>query len=855
MILLKLRFGAEELNLTDWDIFYPLSGGITDNGATVSFTLYIKAPSTQINALLEYIRNLNIMAQRAKDYARGGIGLPVYIGYKVYDGNPYDTTIGRGWLWKELDGDEEPIRIEKNESWSETIGMAFIASLTLTFTTKPITGRDGEREWAWQPLYERPIGEARGAIRNLPNGGIQLYKTSVNWLANSDFELGTEGWIIGDGITATEETHFVYNGYKALRCVAAVDDVIVQSFTTENGKNYCLQFYTKLLLNIPPNDDYIAAYCDGELETTYTEDIDGWYVCTAFFAGDGNVHDVGVIIKGSPVGVVIDSIQLEETLASVPTIMPLLYGGLGRGYNFVDEEHNSPSNRYGGQYAIVINERTVPITNGTILLIWQPEDYVIKQVGTSPVVLLYNNTGIGVFYSGNIICYMGIAPSVNTTTLDDISNKTLFIFISYGTSGLRLRVFDEEGNLLGYNPACNGAYVPTKYNGYLYIGSDATGNFYQAGKILQLQIYEEELTEEQMLARVQCGVGNAELPYMVLPYYSDHALYNHNDTTPLDNPAHLSYVEFGNVPGTTHAGLLLLLQNNAATAYSILYSGLVRRNIPRPDTPAQRFLSGVFYQPPIKADNEILGADTTKETSSEGSGGYYLRIEPTTTDDEGTLRITIPLCNRPEDLWKVVGTWRILARVRTNAIDTARIRFAVQVAEQIGEPTPWVTLDNNEIWTIPNPQNLVVRIPPAPISNAMIQEYVPDDYDPETQGPYCSLLVYTRNEETGIYIDFDGIVLIPQEQEACAIVDGSSWANGRLLMLHNLDNELQWGIVVSNLRYVCSFDWSGQMFTLPVGQDSVMVFVWRNELTGYQWDIDEQLQITAFYKPRYLEMP
>ncbi len=881
MLLLKLKCGASELNLFDRVETFPREDQIKDEGQTVTVQLYLKLASDVDRASQEVqalLHDLLWYRQQAYAYEQMHVGEPVYLGMKFYDGNSYDTLMGRGWVWKRLSG-AGCIQHTLDEDWMLRMEDGKLAT-TLVFTCAPVRGYHSQMVYAWQPWGDRWVGRARGAIRTTDQGGLFLEGACTNLLPNSDFENEADtdlNWITysADGLTSDTENSdpdLVWNGYFSQLLVnrsGVNSGLFYQVYTPANTNPHTLSCYVRRLDGSPVTSSEVKLAFHGvQVVPTFTAQADrpGWYRVSYTGAVTVAAKEYGIyVLHGETV--IVDSFQLEEgSYAS-----SLVYGNLGRGYSFSGTAHNSTSVRA----AAGINYRNavgtvgyiLPQDKGTVLVVWKaPRAY--NGFSADPYF----------FYCGSMRAWYDISPTRQFSFTDGTNtvsvaasafaaDDVLFLFFRYGPSGLAIRVYNASGALLGattdasYGSAtstyflllaltCAASAVATGYtpptpNVAFWLGSDGTPAG-QCGEVQELQIWREELTAAECEARAKAGRGEGQMPYL-WSLVGTGAVYNHDDASE-DN-----WVEFGNAPGDFDAGLKLFVTNSLATTPLYLYVGQMRRAVPRSDLPSKRYLVGCFYDPWLEAEDGSASYDANTSTVADAncSAGNKARVSPSTTAE--VKRINVPVCNEPEDLWKYLGRWRCILRTYTANADRFQIRLRAVTGAYAADYTPQVYADADSVWRPLTPTDQWLDVPAFAIDPKLAQEFRPGDWAAAVDGVYCYIEVYVQAGAAAGSVDIDGILMLPQDNEGMVtLASTADWPQNRVIMLDSI-GDVSMAIVhdQDGERLKSGGLYEGTRFTLPVREPCGMAFMWRRSGTGYPWTISDNIGITAKIRPRY----
>jgi hypothetical protein len=527
-IYVKLVCGSHIIDLNDFQTLYCLKEAVDDQGETVAIKVYVKADagaSQEVEALLHELGLFNV---RAIAYAHEHVGEAVLLGMKLDDGNPYDTVFGRGWLWKELEGDspsEVPaISYELHKSWADTADRAMIQDITITCRAKARRGPAGEKVFCWETATDRWIGMAMGGIHRGPLGGLMIELPRENLIPHSDFEYEADtdnGWTATGAMTVTENVDplLVYNGFFSIILVCdGTARTFTVTYTAANTNTHCLSCYARSMDgHTLTSADCQLHYAGNDLTTVFTADPDrpGWYRLTASAAGVAAANVVGIKVKASK-AVVVDSFQFEE--GAFPT--SLIYGNMGRGYSFSGADHTTSSLRAVPWlwYPNSSSGTCPPIiarTGGTFLAVVK----AYRQSTEMPQADIMQCGGYLLLWTApaGAFEFSDGAVSVTAACAAFAKDDILFVFARWGwhsdgSVNMSIRVYSEAGVLLESDT--DTTFTSPTANAGMFIGSNAVPVLQWDSEVLEVQAWREVLTDAQCNARVRAGMGSAELPFI-----------------------------------------------------------------------------------------------------------------------------------------------------------------------------------------------------------------------------------------------------------------------------------------------------------------------------------------------------
>ena len=852
----KLKCGDRELNLCDWSLTYPSKEPLEDLGSTVMVSIYVKADKGANARVMRLLHDLHWFSQRAEEYESEHVKEPVYLGMKLSDGNAYDALFGRGWLWKMLTGGHAPeergMIYELGTDVIDTLpGIGVVNELRITFRIKERKGLHGERIFAWETQEDRWIGQAQGAIRMLDDGGLWIEEATTNKIPNSDFENEADtdnGWTVSNAtLTATENTvdRYIWNGFFSY--LLEEDGTAIRQFQVSinvgNTNNHSLQCWVKRKDGAAVTAADCVLYYNGVLATTFESMGDGWYrAYSEAFAGVNGAVNCGIEVKLGK-EVFVDSFQLEE----MAYCTSLAYGNMGRGYTFSGAAHTTSSVRAAAGINYRNAEGTapqmMPRNEGTMLFIVEAphahDGFAINAY------LIYSGSTYVHYDAGNTrFGFTDGANTANTGAVTFAKGAVLYVFAQYGPSGLGTYVYNEAGLLLGSGTVA--AYAAAAPNAAVWLGAD-TAPSNQWGKILECQIWEEELTAPERAARVRKGRGSAEMPYL-WSHSGDAELYNQ------DYGVYHNWVEVGNVPGDHDAGAKILIeQYTAGQTPQYLYLGQMRRAVPRSDIPSKKHLVGNHADMFLEIEDGVASydGDTTDQNPGGESGTAAARTIPSTTTN--VLRVKIPVCNEPECLWQYVGDWRIIERFSTNNNNQFKVQYRVVTGKHAGVVTPQFTALADNVWRPGRVEKQILSVPSHYIDPAEIQKFRPGDWAVGVDGVYCYVELWIESDAAAGQIYSDCILLLPNDNEGYArIPTTSDWPHEMIFVADSCSRERNSAFVedIDRERFFSGCDFSGR-FTWPVHEPCKMEFMWQRSGTGYPWTIADQVKVNAKYRPRY----
>jgi hypothetical protein len=859
--LAKLKCGSREIDLSSNSGLFPMMEGVEDNGQAVVLTLYVKDPSCQQGEVMTFLHNLMWFNARAIEYEGEHVKEPVYLGLKIWDGNTYDTTFGRGWQWKMLTGQHElnapAVSVELAKDWSDTLGRAMITEVKITFQAKGRKGANGVEVFPWEPLTDRWVGQARGCLRHLSDGALMVEEGTTNKIPNSDFENEADtasGWAVSNAdlvfsVQASNDVNLVYNGYWSyLLTAGATARQFYVSLAAGNTNSHTLSCYARRLDGGTLTVADCQLYYGANQTTTFTAQSDrpGWYRLTATFAGIAAATNTGIEVKASK-QVIVDSFQMEEKAY----VTSLCYGNMGRGYTFSGAAHTTTSVRApAGIYyrnAQGTCPQMFPRTGGTLLFV--AKAYRISTAYTQAVYLMcddaltamwlrYNINGTWTFYDGT--------TQITTGATAFAAGDVLFAFVRYGVVGgtanyMQLDVYSAAGVRLG---TASGAWARQEPGTAVWIGSFATADLHW-GEIRDVQAWNEALTDAQVQARVAYGEGPSELPY-IWSAQGNGTIYNHDDT----DASHDNWVELANGPGDYDAGLKILVKNLTASTPQMIYMGQMRRGVPRSDLPSKRYLVGNHFRPWLEAEAGLAtyDADTLANPDVLASGGTGAQTTPTTTTE--IVRISIPITTEPEDMWKTAGVFRIIPRLLTATASRYQVRFVVVTGYHAGPFSVPYLADGDNVWRPGDPSKAVLAIPSHYQEPDDLQAVRPGEWSGAT---YCYLAYLIEAAVAAGTIDIDGVWLVPQDQEGYGIMPTVyDWVQNQFVLVDSCSREPKACTVygMDNEQFRSSMDWSGRLF-MPVREPCILTMMWRRSGTGYVWVIEDYVSVDCKYRPRY----
>lgn len=860
----KLVCGNREVNLCDMSTYNLRAEGFDDDGQNVTLTWVLKDANKATATVYKLIHELDWFNHRAIEYAEEHVGQPVWLGIKADDGNPYDTVFGRGYLWKQLYGrhSESEYAIQYDAVDISNLTMyGRLDEFKATFRCRERKGALGERIFPWETREDRWIGIAQGGIRQESYGGIIIEPATTSFCTNSSFENegnAALGWTASASVTAssTADPAFVYAGYfgMILANAGAASGTLLQSITAAASNS--LRFYAKLLDGSAATSLICGPVYNGAAVTgaSYTLKENGFYAVEAEdITGTGGAASAGIWVAASK-SIAVDLLDWQNRLYLTSPI----YGNMGRGFSFSGTAHQSSSIRAVGGLSYRNADSTVPYElpreKATVL-------FITKTPRASSQ---YNIDGY-LGYCGSLRWHWDQANSrfeftdgTNTATSASatfVRNAVLYVFVQYGSGGLRTDSYTlSSGTATSLASGSAAAYAAPAPSTPLYVGSNSTPAYHWGGEIQEVQCWAYELTETQRQARVTKGRGWAELPYL-WSHTGTGTIYNCDDSV----NGNRGFVEIANVPGDYDAGAKIHVKQNTASITPLyIYVGQMRRALPRTDLPAFRHYVGCHYDPFLEAEGGLSSYDANSTTaacssgSTAATGGCAVKTVPSTTTN--TLRVKVPVCNEPENLWKYHGIWRVIGRFRAATADQYKVQYQVITAKNSGPNTPQFYLEGDSVWRPGLSKDQVVTIPSYYVDPSNLQEfYRPGDWAATSSSAFCYIEYNLEAETASGSVYCDGLLLLPQDYEAYGKVNStSSWPQNYYLVMDTASHEHRSFFAYDNdkERFHDGVDMSGK-FHLPVHEPCAMTFVHRRSGTGNPWVIGDQMVITGKYRPRY----
>jgi len=851
-LAVRVVCGSREVDLADWGLFYPLEEPVSDDGEFVKLRLYVKENASQ--AVISALHELGRMNMSAIDYENDVAGSqPVFLGVKVWDGTSLDTAFGRGWLWKRLTGfhetDAPAITYEIPGAAYDTLGrLAVITELAVICRTRHRFGQNGERIFCWEPMWDRWIGEAEGAIEPYGNG-FSLEHGCYNKCVNSDFEYEADrdnGWSPSNpALTVDENTDptYVRNGFASLLLTetGGADRRLTRSVNVGNVNSHSAQVWLRRPDGAPVTVADARLYYNGPLPTFYEALDDGWYrAYSQGFAGVNAAVEFGLEVKANRV-VYADCFQLEET----PRCTEYIYGDLGLGFSFSGAAHLSMSVRATGTYRVLNSRGLIPPaierTDTTILVVF---DTLQAHDGYWDDGKVFQSDSISLAYDRvNTRFTMTDGTNIaNSAAVTFAKGTRLWAFAQWAYDGIRFWIYSNSGGLL--TPVAFAAFACPALSASLYIGCSASGE--HCGPVLDCRTWHSILRVSEMTDIVMAGLGAAELPWSRIKGSSSIIA---NDPSGRQNAA-----EIQNVPGDYPAGVKIFIQNYLeGSEPRQFYFSLIRRGVPRDDIPSKRALKGnhSLHWFEAEAGAATYDVDSATQVDATASGGNCARTTPTTT--ASVKRYDIPLAAEPEDLWRILGIWRIAGRFKTGAADNFYVRYRVATGAHYGPFTPEFLVDADSVWRVPELEQQVVAIPSHYVDPSDAQQYRPGDWDSSVDGVYCRLEVWIRAISTGSPVDMDGVELLANDMEGLVEVPNEeSLPYLSLLMLDSIESG-RCGSTVYDYdweRLLSGCDFYGWILA-PVRIPAKLNLMWRNFGTGYPWRKGDFTRVWLKYRPRY----
>lgn len=861
-ILVKLVQGANELLLTDMAVFHEVRDGLRDEGQTVKLKLHLienNSGSEHLKLLLHQLSDFNSRAIEASEEL---VSEPVWLGVKLDDGvGVAETLFGAGWLWKELAGrhsaNEQAIEFDYGAGFPfELVALDLVRDLELTFRTKAQVGAQDDAIYGWVERDDLWCGHAQGGIRTDGYGGVILERAATNHIVNSHFGHPTDpdyGWSVSDAdlvVTANTDERYVYYGRNSM--ILANGDALAQQFkqsvnvgSTDPHSQFLL---IKKLDGGAPTAADCEVYYNGAKTTVFTADADGFYIAKCEnFAGVNGAVNVGIEVKSGKT-VVLAVAQLEAGAHCTSYIS----GDRGRGWSFSATAFESTSVRA----AAGLNYRNMP---GTAKVALPRDTAAIRVVWQAPYDSDdFEEDGYFLYCSGFRLHYdqanewfeLVGGATIATGTATFLAGDQVFLFAQYGPSGLHLVAYDHDHNVIA--TAGTGGFTAAAMASAFWLGSASGVNYHCQGTIQDVRIYPRELTEAERVASVDCGRGWAELPFE-WSHTGTGAIYDQED----QSTGYYNHVQVENVPGDYDAGCgILLVENTAAVTPLYLYAGVQRRGVPLTAEKATRHLVGNHAKVFIQAEDGLtsFGPDTALATDAGATGGAADNCAAITPSDTlNSERLRIPIANTPDELWKALGTARLLSRWYCANADRFKIRFRVVTGFAVGTYTPQVYLDGDSVWHSAEDDELIVNIPawfmePRRLPQAHYGDWAGD--------PFCSLGLELQADVASGTVKLDGVLLLPQDGEAYGeLADTNSWPQNRVVVIDSREGKPHYWIAydIDRETFHDAIDLWGHLL-LPARQPCKLIFCWRRSGVGNPWTKTDSVVVHVKVRPRWAKV-
>jgi len=869
MILLKLKCADRELDLLDWTETYPKDGAFKSAGETVIARIYVKKPWLRSKEIESFLHELAWFNKMAIQFNTRFIGSPVELWVKVDDGidQGTDTLFGQGWVHKKLGGYDEisdpAIRWELHDEWMSQIEDGKLREIALHFKCAPVVGYRGEMMWAWEPEHPRWAGIAQGAIDHDASGGLILLPGITNRIGNCAFghEADTDnGWSFNPGTagTSTENTgrRYIYHGYFSyLLEVSGNNESWFRNATCANTNTHTLTAYVRRKDGGTVDATVCRLLWQSTMVTpdSYEESTErpGFYRLSYSAAGSTSSLGYGVVVIDGN-SVFVDAFQLEE----FPLATPFVCGDKGRGYSFSTAgDYTSMSVRAAAGVKYRNAPGTVqmmrPNDTGQIMVAWEAwadaGSFPTSPASADLSMMFYEETtGFRGFLHHSTI-RMQIHDGTDSATSGILSfskGDKLYFFFEWGPDGKRVRVFNEAGTRLTQS-GLSTYNIPVSPGAHVWVGSNNTPADH-AWNILQVQIWDRVLTEAEQIARVQCGVGDAELPFLRTES-GDGTLVNHDD----DGANHDNWFEVDNVPGDMDAAVALFIKNTQANPYRFLYVGQQRPGKTRDDLPTHKV--GNPWRPWLEATDGAASYDSDTSDSSTSDGSYGKVAKTTPSNTSNNPRINIPVCNEPEQLPWHMGRFIALMRMKVTNANRFKAQLACVTAKHQGTVTPQVTAEVSGSYVPLLPKEQVFNIPSSQEKAHDALEWLPGDWAVGTDGVFCYIKYWLQATVASGDVYLDGMMLLPADICGWAIItSGDYWPQNKYAMISTL------GGIASRFvhsddseRFFAHLDYEGTLLTLPVKEPCVMVIVTRDNSSPYVWDIADTFSVSMKILPRY----
>ena len=869
MILFKLVCGDRELDLADATNWFPLRHGFTDEGNTVTISYHIADDNDCTQALSRLLHEIEWYNARAVTHTIMEQGEPVYLGMKPEDGNEYETTLGRGWVYKQLEGwdlqDEPAIRVELPEEFLHSWNQAYIDDVPVTFRCKAMwDAGHGARIYPWTTRKPRWVGLAQGAIQTDDDGGLIVLEATTNKIPNSDFENEADtnnGWTCEDAHVTDAETtdpEYVYSGFFSQLLVedGDGDKTYTVSIDVGNANKHSLSCYAKKVDGSAVSSSDVVLYYGGALTTTFTADStrgSGWYRLTSEnFDGVAAATDCGVQVKQSKT-VYVDSFQLEEKAYCTP----LAYGTFGRGYTFSSTAHTTSSVRAaaGIKYRNAEGwgmDRILYRDKATIMVVAEMP-YASDGFKADSYLFCDDDTRIRLHYdqANTRFEFQDGTNSAETGACTFSANAILWVFAQYSSAGLAVKAYNSAGTLVG-TAGTDASFAAPAASDWLWIGSTDTAGTgcWGDATIHEVKVWHQVLTATEMTDLVAAGRGSGELPYLYSIQGSG-ALMNRDDT---DSNAD-NWCELGNFPGDYDAGLKLMVKNLEANAVRHFYTSMHRGGVPKADIPSKWHLVGNHFRGWFEAENDIAtkDADASNQVDATCSAGNKLRFSPSDTDEDKVIELRI--CQEPEDVWRYMGRYLVMLLTYTGTSDHFDLRFRCLTAQvHTGPYTQVETADAGSTWRPLVPENQYVTLPSVVLSEEDAQHIRPGDYAASASGDYLAIEVWCEPAAASGDLDMDAIWLMDAGMSGYAqLHSDSDWAQNKWLVLDAASYVPRFFFAddEDTERIISGCDYEGFLPTVPPHDPVIAMFGVRAATSPYEWDVDDTFTVYAKYRPRY----
>jgi len=863
-LVVKLTHGDTEVNLTDLSSFYLQE--FSDAGELLTMKLTLTDPDSYTERIKLLLHQFDMLNQAAIDYLEGQSAEPVYLAVKEKDGTSKDTVFGRGFRYRMLGGrgtvKEAAISYTVNGRWQQQLlAASAINDVELTLRCRARHNPQNEPVYPWETKRDRWLGQAQGSIRTSDHGSLFIDPATTNKATNTQFDNEADrdaGWSVSDvALTVTENTDpaYIYAGFASiiLDNGHASAQQFYQSVNVGNTNKHSLQVRVRRLDGGTVSAAVCRLFYNVVLTTTFTADDNDsdWYWLTAEnVTGINAATNFGLQVEPG-YSVAVDCFQIEEKVHC----SPYCYGNLGRGHAFSGAAHTTTSVRTVGG---VFYRNAV----GTVPLMLPRVAATVSMIVKAPFDSDDFEADAYLFYCGSMRLHYDQANTrfeftdgTNTAVTGAATfsaDDSLHVFAEYGANGLRVEAYALGGSAIA-TAGTAASYAAPAPNAAFWLGSDSTPAGHWEAEILELQIYDGELTATERSARVAKGRGSAELP-VVWSHTGTGVIYNSNDETDDEH----DWIELLNGPGDDWAGLkLLLTQQTASQTPLYLYAGMTTNGFPIHNDPHRRLLRGWQCKPFLQAEDgsASFDGDTVLATDAGASGGASNNCSHTTpsTTDEVT-RIQIPIATEPEDLAWYYGYKRLLGRFLTAEASHHHISYKVVTGYAEGPDTKQFYASGDNTWQTGDDREQILCIPSHYIPPYALQRYyVPGDWSGAT---YCYLELNVEADAASGDLYCDGVLLLPHDYEAYAeLPSTSSWPQNRVVVLDTCSRDYggftAYDVDTERMRDRLDL-WNS--LHLPNGQPAAIVFCWLRSGTGAPWNISDQIKVEAKYRPRYKQV-